>query len=189
MYTSTKVTVFDDQHDKLNNAITHQKPISIKLDFDHSDGGEHTLPLTRGQIAKMERSRLIGKRKVTIHLSKRQVKANVQLQGGFLGMLAGLAAKALPLILGGLSPGLVSSAVKRAVGNRGNSLYLLKLGHCVKIDPVRGNGLYLTPHKRLSGVYGDGLYLKRVSRIQDGSGLILGPNRRSKNIPILNLLL
>ena len=95
-------------------------------------------------------------------------------------MLGGLAAKALPSIHGGLS--LVSSAVKRVVG--GNGLYLHKLGHCVKIDPVRGNGPYLTPHKRLSGVNGDGLYLKRSSTIQDGSGLILGPNSPFKNIPI-----
>ena len=66
MYTSTKVTVCDDQYDKLKNAIAHQKPISIKLNLGHSGVGEHTLLLTRGQIAKIERSRLIGKRKVTI---------------------------------------------------------------------------------------------------------------------------
>ena len=184
MYTSTKVTVFDDQHDKLKNAIAHQKHISIKLDVDHS-GGEHTLLLTRIQIAKIGRSRLIGKRKVTIHLSKRQVKANLQHQGGFVGMLAGLDAKTLPSILGGLATGLVSSAVKLIVD--GNGLYLHKLGHCVKIDPVRENGLYFTPHKK--NFWSDGLYLKHGSTIQDGSGLILGPNSHFKNIRILNLLL
>ena len=67
MYTSTKVTVCDDQYDKLKNAIAHQRPIPIKLYLDHSGGGgggggEHTLLLTRGQIAKIDRSRLIGKR-------------------------------------------------------------------------------------------------------------------------------
>ena len=81
----------------------------------------------------------------------------------------------------------MSGAVKRAVG--GDGLYLHNLGHCVKIDPVRGHGLYLTPHKRLSGVHGDGLYLKCGSTIRDVSGLILGPNSTFKNIPILNLLL
>ena len=94
MYTSTKVTVCNNQYDKLKNAIAHQEPISIKLNLGHSGGGsggggssggggEHTLLLTRGQILKIDRSRLIGKRKVTIPLSKRQVKANVQHQGGF----------------------------------------------------------------------------------------------------------
>ena len=58
----TKVTVFDDQHDKLRNAIAHQKPISIKLNRNH--GGENTLLLTRSQIATIERSKLIEKRKV-----------------------------------------------------------------------------------------------------------------------------
>ena len=51
-------------------------------------------------------------------------------------MLAGLGAKALLSILGGLATGLVSSAVKRVAG--GNGSYLHKLGHCIKIDPVRG---------------------------------------------------
>ena len=99
-------------------------------------------------------------------------------------MLVELAAIALPSILGGLATGLVSGAVIRAVS--GDGLYLHKLEHCVKLDPVRGNGLYLTPH---SGLAGDGLYLKRGSTIQNGSGLILGPNSPFKNIPILNLLL
>ena len=64
-------------------------------------------------------------------------------------------------------------------------------GHCVKVEPVKGNGLCLTLHRggSLPGVHGDGLYLKRGSTIQDGSGLILGPNSPFKNIPILNLLL
>ena len=78
---------------------------------------------------------------------------------------------------------------KKVVG--GDGLYLYKSGHCVKVEPVEGNGLDLTPHLggRLPGVHGDSLYLKRGSTIQDGSGLILGRNSRFKNIPILNLLL
>ena len=103
-------------------------------------------------------------------------------------MLAGLAAKALPSLLGGLATGLVSGAVKHAVAG-GDGLYLHKSGHCVKVEPVKGDGLYLTPHQRLGGVQGDGLYLKRGSTIQDGSGLLLGPNSPFKNVPILNLLL
>ena len=183
MYTPIKLNVFtNDQHDKLKN--------------DNSSGGgvgKHVLLLTRGQIAKIERARLIGKHRVTVHLSKRQVQENVKHQGDFLGMLAGLAARALPHLLkgltGGLASGLASSAIKKVVG--GDGLYLRKSGHCVKVEPVKGNGLYLTPHRggSLDGVHGDGLYLKRGSTIQDGSGLILGPNSPFKNIPILNLLL
>ena len=197
MYTPINLNVFtNDQHGKLKNAITHQKAVSIKLNLEDNSGGgggKHTLLLTRGQIAKIERAKLIGKRRVTIHLSKRQVQENVEHRGGFLGMLAGLAAKALPHLLkglaGGLASGLASSAIKKVVG--GDGLYLHKSGHCVKVEPVKGNGLYLTPHRggSLPGVHGDGLYLKRGSTIHDGSGLIFGPNSPFKNIPILNLLL
>lgn len=191
MYTPVKVNVFTDQHDKLKSAIAQQKAVSIKLNIQDVGGQQqqqqHTLLLTRGQIAKIERSKLIGKRQVTIHFSKRQVQANVQHQGGFLGILAGLAAKVLPTILKGVATGLVSGAVAKAVS--GDGLYLHKSGHCVKIEPVKGNGLYLTPHRSLVGVQGDGLYLKRGSTIRDGSGLILGANSPFKNIPILNLLL
>ena len=71
----------------------------------------------------------------------------------------------------------------------GSGLYLHKSGHCVKVEAVKGNGLYLTPHSRLAGVYGDGLYLKRGSSIYDGRGLLLGPQSPFKNIPILKWIL
>ena len=91
-------------------------------------------------------------------------------------MLSGLAAKALPHLLKGLASGLVSGAVTKVLG--GDGLYLHKSGHCVNAEPVKVNGLYLTSHRggSLPGVHGDGLHLKRGSTIQDGSGLILGPN-------------
>ena len=59
MYTPIKLNVFtNDQHDKLKNAITHQKAVSIKLNLEDnsSGGGKHVLLLTRGQIAKIERA-------------------------------------------------------------------------------------------------------------------------------------
>ena len=157
MYTPVQASVGNTE--KLNDAIANGKGSSVRLNLD---GAGHTLLLTRGQIAKIERAKLIGKHKLSIRMSRKQVLANVQYEGGFLGMLAGLAAKALPSILGGLTTGLVSGAVEKAVGS---GLYLHKSGHCVKIEPVKGNGLYLTPHRRWPGV-GDGLYLKRGSNVQ-----------------------
>ena len=71
----------------------------------------------------------------------------------------------------------------------GNGLYLHKSGHCVKLEPVEGNGLYLTPHSRLAGVSGDGLYLKNGTSIYDGRGLLLGSQSPFKNIPILKWIL
>ena len=161
--------------------------------MDVNGGGKHAFLLTHSQIQRLERAKLIGKPTLNIHLSKKRVKANVQHHGGFHGMLAELAAKALLALLSGLATGLVSGDVEKAVGGcgvhpSGDVLYLHKSGHCVKVEPTKGNGLRLTS-KTFLGVHGDGLYLKRGSQIYDGTGLLLGCNSPFKNIPILNLLL
>ena len=67
------VNVFTDQHDKLKNAITHKRPVSVKLNIQDGGGEQHTLLLTASQIEKIKRSKLIGKRHVTIRFSKRQL--------------------------------------------------------------------------------------------------------------------
>ena len=202
MYTPIKVDVSTDQHEKIKSALNKQKSISIKVGI-HGNGN-HVLLLTGSQIDRMERARFIGKPTVRIHMSKKQVRANVEHSGGFLGMLASVAVKILPTLLGGLATGVLSGAVSKAVGGNGlylhpsgrrrssgDGLYLHKSGHCVKVQPdVKGRGLRLTPSRTsLAGVHGDGLYLKRGSQVYDGQGLIFGRNSPFKNIPILNLLL
>ena len=123
MYTPVKLNISIDQHEKLKNAINKQKAVSIKVTVNnHGGGGKHVFLLTHSQIQRLERAKLIGKSTLNIHLSKKQVKANIQHRGGFLGMLAGLAAIALPTLLGGLATGLVSGAVEKDVGGR--DLYL-----------------------------------------------------------------
>ena len=140
MYTPMKLNVPSTQHDKLKEATRQMKTVSIRVDVN-SSGNHELVMLTHSQIQRLERARLIGKPKLSIKLSKKQVNANIEHHVGFLGILAGLAAKALASLLGELATGLAAGAAKRVVG-----LYLHKLGHCVKIDPVHGNGLYLTPH-------------------------------------------
>ena len=71
----------------------------------------------------------------------------------------------------------------------GNGLYLHKSDHCVKVEPVESNGLYLTPHSRLAGVSGDGLYLKRGTSIYDGRGLLLVSHRPFKSVSYTHLTL
>ena len=80
----------DDEHEKLKNAINQQKAVSILVD---TAGGKYIFLHTR-----LQRAKLIGKLTLHIHLRC----------GGFLGMLAGLAAKAVPALFGGLTTGLVS---------------------------------------------------------------------------------
>ena len=115
------------------------------------------------------------------------MQANIKHEGGFLGMLAGLAARALPTLLTGLASGLVSGAVEKAIG--GSGLYLHKKGHgCARVQLVKGNGLYLTPHPRIS-TGGTGLFLKHGDQVYSGEGLLLGANSPFKNIPLLGLIL
>lgn len=70
--------------------------------------------------------------------------------GGFLGTIAALASRALPMIASKLLPalgigavtGLASTGVQKMLGS---GLYLKKGGVIYYIEP-RGEGLFLTPH-------------------------------------------
>ena len=127
LYKPFKLNVPETVHDKLKVAVAAggNKPISVKIKLD-SEEQQHTLLLTRGQIEKLERARMIGKKRATVRLSRKQVQANVKYEGGFLGMLAALAARVLPSLLGGLATGLVSGAVEKAITSSGKGLYLQK---------------------------------------------------------------
>ena len=192
MYTPLKVDISDNQNGKLKAAIKRKKAVSIRIKT--SSNGRHTILLTTSQKHRLERARLIGKADVNIKLSRKQIIANLKHEGGFLSMLAGLAAKALPTLLGGLATGLISGGIEKAIGGSGirrsgNGLFLHKSGHCVKIRPIKGRGLELTPQRRPVGIFGEGIFLKHGSRIYDGRGLLLGKNSPFKNIPIIGLLL
>ena len=84
--------------------------------------------------------------------------------------------------------GLVSVAVEKAV--TGSGLYLQKRGsgdNAARIQVVKGNGLYLTPHPPVV-VNGHGLFLKGGDdRVYRGEGLVLGPNSPFKTFPLLGL--
>ena len=95
----------------------------------------------------------------------KQLKHNTKIEGGFLGLLAGLAARALSMVaktvlptlgVGALS-GLASSGVQKAMGS---GLYLKK-GGCVSQVKTDGHGLYLKPYKGKGLQSGDGFYLKQ----------------------------
>ena len=127
-------------------------------------------------------------------MTSKQLKHNMKVEGGFLGLLAGLAAKALPMLaktvlpalgVGALS-GLASTGVQKAMGN---GLYLKKGGLISQVE-TDGEGLYLKPYKG-KGLqsYGDGLYLKPGGKLYDGKGLLLGPSSPFANIPILGAIL
>ena len=196
-YIPTKVDIPSRFHEKIKKAIEEggkSAAVSVKLNLINE--GDHTLLLTRGQIAKIERARLIGKKKMTVRMTSRQVGANMRYKGGFLGMLIAALSAALPSIisaataaapavLASVATGAISGAISKAVS--GDGLYLHKKGHgCVKIHPVKGGGVYLTPHPH-PHVEGHGLYLKHNDRVFGN----LSPQSSwiKEQLPIVELLL
>ena len=194
LYTPIKVAIAENQLEKLKTSLNKNSlTIKIRLKPKTSGSGEddqHVLLLTRGQINALERARASGHRNFkTIRLSKNQIKKNLAHEGGFLSFLARLASKALPSLAKGLASGFVSGASNEVLGKSGDGLYLFKRGHCIRVDPVKGNGLYLRSHTSGDGALGDGLHLKRGNSIHNGEGLTLGQNSPFKNIPILGWIL
>lgn len=199
LYKEHEVLISSKQKKKLERALKAKKPtLSIKLQQkqqqqQHNDGrggggDKGILLLTKRQIVRIEKAKAKNK-PVTIQMSKRQLRANTTFKGGFLGMLAGLAARALPSLLTGLASGLISGAVERAVS--GNGVYIKKGKHCYRADPVEGNGLFLSrqPRRTLPVSLGDGLFVKHGRDVHNGKGLLFGQNSPFKNIPILGWFL
>ena len=192
-YIDVYVNISEGQQQKLKNAIDAGCAItSLHLGKDDLEG-DHKLALTKAQHNKLSRAIERGKG-VTFRMSKKQLKHDIKVEGGFLGLLAGLAARALPMIANTVLPalgvgalsGLASSGVQKAMGS---GLYLKKGGLVSQVE-TDGHGLYLKPYKGKGlNSYGDGLYLKQGGKIYDGKGLLLGPNSPFANIPILGAIL
>ena len=192
LYNPVKVDVPSRFHDKIKKALEDEskKSVSVKINLS---GGEDTLLLTRGQITKMERARLIGKDKMTIRMSRSQVRSNLTHEGGFLGMLIAALSAALPSIisaataaapavLASAATGAISGIISKAVS--GNGIYFKRNGQSARLQPVRGGGLYLSPYPM--AVQGDGLYLKHNDQMY---GQIENSPWIKEQVPILGLLL
>ena len=148
-----------------------------------------------GVIMSCCKAQVQGKR-IQIRLSAKKVARNVSYTVGFIGMLAYLAARAIPLvaralptILSGLTTGLFSGCINKEISGKGvgDGLYLHEHDKCYRVQKKKGDGLHLAPHPRF--VEGDGLFLKHGENISDGAGLLMGKNSPFKNIPVLVWLL
>ena len=192
-YINVKVKISEGQKEKLQHAIKENCPaVSIRLGHEDLKGND-IIAVTKSQAKKLAKAHENGKG-ITIRMSSKQLKHNTKIEGGFLGLLAGLAARALPMIaktvlpalgVGALS-GLASTGVQKAMGS---CLYLKKGGMVSQVE-TDGEGLYLKPYKgKASKGYGEGLYLKQGGKLYDGKGLLLGPSSPFKDIPILGAIL
>ena len=187
-YTNVKVNISEGQKGKLQRAIkVGCSAVSIRLK------GNNILTVSSLQAKRLAKAHENGKG-IKIRMSSNQLKHNKKKEGGFLGLLAGLAGIALPLVAKTVLPALgvgaltwlASSGVQKVMGS---GLYLKK-GGCVCQVETDGSGLYLKPYKGQGlKCYGDGLYLKQGGKLYNGKGLLLGANSPFANIPILGAIL
>ena len=126
-YKDVYVNISEGQMQKLRHSINAGcTATSIRLGKNDLNG-ENKLMLTNALFNKYNKAKEQGKG-ITIRMSNKQLKYNSKVEGGFLGLLAGLAARAktvLPALGVGALSELASSGVQKAIGN---GLYLKKGG-------------------------------------------------------------
>ena len=96
-YNNVKINISEGQKEKLQHAIkAGYSAVSIRL--GHKDlQGNDILAVTNSQAKKLAKAQENGKG-ITIGMSSAQLKHNMKTEGGFLGPLAGLAARAVPML-------------------------------------------------------------------------------------------
>ena len=144
LYTPVEVTVADSQQEKLRSQID-RKYLPVKVVVKDAGSPTHTLLLTPGQIAKIEKARELGRRRFkTIRMSRKQIEKNRNHQGGYLQLLNNVST------------------------DDENGLYLVKHDHTLKVSPTKENGLHLHEHPlSLHETFEDGLYLKHGNVIEN----------------------
>ena len=119
-YTTFKVNISEGQKQKFQHAVKGGCPVSIRLGLEDLQGNDIEITNSQAKRKKMAKAYEKGTG-ITIRMSAKQLKHNTKIEGGFLGMLAGLAARPLPMIaktglpalcVGALS-GLASSGVQK----------------------------------------------------------------------------
>ena len=140
-YINVKVKISEWQKEKLQHTLKADCP-TIRIRLNHEDlNGNDILAVTRSQANSLAKAHEDGKG-IKIRMTSKQLKHNMKTEGGFLGLLAGLAARALPMIAKSVIPalgvgalsGLASSRVQKAMGS---GLYLKKGG---MVSQVETNG-------------------------------------------------
>ncbi len=171
-YIQYNVNVSKGQEDKLHKAIKSKKAVSLRLSKDDLVGDD-VLLLTQSQISNIERAKAQYKG-VTLKLSGKQIRANLKVEGGFLGMLASLAARFLPTLLGGLATGLISGGIEKGISGGGlvekDGFFIQKDSNCYE-GTYSGKGLYLSPSGYRTQ-HGDGLYLRSGGNIYEGGSIL-----------------
>ena len=133
-----KVNISERQKEKLQHTIKAGCP-AVRIRLGHEDlQGNDILAVTNSQATKLVKAHEKG-RGITIKMSSNQLNHNMKIEGGFLSLLAGLAARALLFVaktillalgVGALS-GLASTGVSKAMGS---DLYFKEGGRVCQIE-------------------------------------------------------
>ena len=175
LYTPVEVVVADNQREKLRAQID-RKYLPVKIVVKGTAPPTHTLLLTRGQIAKIEKARELGRRRYkTIRMSRKQIEKNRNHQGGFLQQLIN-------------NENVLMDDTTKTIDNGGdNGLYLVRRGRTMQIITVPENGLHLREHPlSLHETFTDGLYQKRGNLIENADTVVLDEKEK---LPILRWIL
>ena len=178
LYTPVEVTVADSQREKLRGQID-RKYLPVKIVVKGAGGPTHTLLLTQGQIAKIEKARELGRRRYkTIRMSRKQIEKNQNhYQGGFLRLVDDISPEVTKV-----------PEFENVKVDDNDGIYLVKHGHTMKILPINENGLHLQEHPLdLHERFKDGLYLKHGNVIENAESVVL--DEKSPKIPMLQWIL
>ena len=185
LYNPVEVTVAENQKENLRKLID-KKYLPVKIVVKGVTTPTHTLYLTRGQTAKIEKAKEIGRRKYkTIQMSRKQIDKNRKFQGHGVASSCKL-----------FEDELAEDTTKEPMQTTENvktddGVYFIKHGHTMKVLPVKENGLYLQEHPSMltKETVADGLYVKHGNMIENAERIILDKSSPFHNVSILQWLL
>ena len=131
-------------HEEIVKAVTRLDRVSVKLDLPGTP--RDRVYVTLGQKKKIQEAVANGKRDMTLCLSAKQVKHNIESED-FLCSILQTALRLLPSILAGVAAGTAE------YHKEGNGMFLGKREHTYQIT-YSGEGLVITPaeHPKIQGL-------------------------------------
>ena len=156
------VKLSKSQMEKLSRAYVNKSPITIRLEKSDLKGNDE-LMLTKTQIKRIQKSMKMNKG-VDIKISKSQIRKVARHGGSLWSSLAGLASKALPMVIplakkaavplatGALS-GLASLGVNKLFGGKGLQVDSRRSRRSLPVHvPVKDGGAFQIPNNMLQNL-------------------------------------
>ena len=183
-YSPYGVKLSRGQMDKLSKAYANKSPITLRLEKSDLKGNDE-LMLTKTQIKRIQKAMKMNKG-VDIKISKSQIRKVARHGGSLWSSLAGIASKALPMVM---------PLAKKAIGPLATGALsgLASLG----INKLFGSGQtggFLIPDSKVKQLiqYKDHLTAKQkqdiLNALQTGSGVHIKPTKKQMGTGIGTIL-